>query len=436
MSPGKDQEYFSDGLADELISDLARIPDLRVTARTSSFQFKGKSDDLRSIGRQLNVRSILEGSVRKDADRLRITVQLINVQDGFHVWSETYDRKTSDIFAVQEEIARSVANALRVTLLPGRVYSPKPTSPEAYSAYLQGRYSQSTGDWQRASGYYQQAVRLDPSFAPAWAWLGSVYYSLANTATIPQQEGFQKSREAVQQALKLDPESADAHRVLGSIKLSWDWDWSGADAELRRALELEPNNVYSLSSGMAVSLLFGRCADALEFARRGVELNPMRAGGYNTLATALWECGNLDDTVSALKKVLELDPKSRRCHYRLGKAYYYQGKFPDALAQMEQETDPMNRLLGLTLVYHKMGDQQESDAALQGLVERYQVGSSFQIAEAYACRGEPDNALRWLQTAYDRHDSGLAGIKIAWCFRNIQSDARYQRFLRKMNLPQ
>jgi eukaryotic-like serine/threonine-protein kinase len=438
MSAGKDQEYFSDGLADELINNLARIPEVRVTARTSSFQFKGRNEDLRSIGQKLNVASILEGSVRKDADRVRITLQLINVLDGFHVWSETYDRGTSDIFAVQEEIARSVANALRVTLLPGRVYSPRATNPQAYNAYLQGRYFQQRGtteDIRRAAGYYQQALSLDPNFPPAWAWLSSAYSVLANSGDIPTQQGYQKSREAVEHALRLDPQSADAHRVLGNIKLDWDWDWSGAEVEYRRALELEPNSIGVLSSMARVSYLFGRCTDALLFARRTVELDPMRASTHVSLAGAIWNCGNLEDAIAVAKKALELNPKGRFHHYRLGKMYYQQGKFPESLEMLEQETVPAFRLLGLTLLYDKMGERQKSDAALQELVDKYHADSAFQIAEAYACRGEADNTFRWLQTAYDQHDPGLVVIKVTTCFNNVQGDPRYQRFLQKMKLP-
>ncbi len=439
MSPTKDQEYFSDGLADELINDLAKIPEMRVTARTSSFQFKGKNEDLRSIGQKLNVTSILEGSVRKDADRIRITVQLINVRNGFHIWSETYDRNITDIFAVQEEIARSVANELRVTLLPGRIYSPKPTTPEAYNAYLQGRSFQqknTTEDIEKAAGYYRQAIGLDPSFAPAWAWLGSAYYQLAGRASIPTEQGFQKAREAAEQALKLDPQSADAHRVLGNIKLMWDWDWHGADVELRRAVELEPNNVYNLSANSTVSLILGRCTDALQFARRSVELNPTRAAGYTNLSVVIWNCGNLDEAVAVQKKALEMNPNAMWAHYTLGKMYYQQGKLPEALAMIEQEVNPGYKLLGLTLVYDKMGERQKSDAALQELIDKYRKDYALQIAEAYGCRNESDNAVRWLQTAYDQHDTGLNGLTQIWCFRSIESDPTFQRIRKKMNLPE
>ncbi len=436
MSAAKDQEYFSDGLADELINNLAKVPEVRITARTSSFQFRDKNEDLRSIGQKLGVATILEGSVRKDADRIRITVQLINVQNGFHIWSETYDRKASDIFAVQEEIARSIASALRVTLLPGRVYSPKPTNPEAYNAYLQGRYAHSTSDLEKAAGYYQQAIGLDPKFAPAWAWLGSAYYQLAYLGAIPQQQGYQQSREAAQQALRLDPDSADAHRVLGHIKLNWDWDWSGADAEYRRALELEPNSVYNLSASSFSALILGRCSDALQFARRSVELNSMRASAYISLTAAIWTCGNLDDAIAAQKKALEINPKGLAYHYSLGKAYYDQGRFSESLAQMEQEAHPVFRLLGLTLVYDKIGERQKSEAALQELIDKYHADAAFQIAMAYACRGEAENAFRWLQTAYNQHDAGLPEITTSTCFNSLHGDSRYQELIQKMKLPQ
>ncbi len=259
---------------------------------------------------------------------------------------------------------------------------------------------------------------------------------MANTARIPQQQGFQQSREAAQQALRLDPESADAHRVLGAIKHYWDWDWSGADAEYRRALELEPNSVYNLLASSQLALDIGRCSDALQFARRSVELNPMRAGSYNFLAEVIWTCGNLDDAIAAQKKALELNPKGSFYRYRLGKQYYQQGKFPESLALMEQEAHPAFRLLGLALVYDKTGERQKSDAALRELIDKYHADSAFQIAEAYACRGEADNAFRWLQTAYNQHDSALAAIKTFVCFNSVHGDSRYQELVQKMKLPQ
>jgi len=239
LSPDKDQEYFSDGLAEELLNNLVRLQGLHVAARTSSFQFKGKSEDVHEIGKNLNVNTLLEGSVRKQGQRLRISEQLINVADGFHLWSDTYDRDVTDIFAVQEEIARSVAGSLKLTLLGNKIPAPRPTSVEAYNAYLQARYLHARPtkeNLEKALAYYEQTVKLDPKYAPEWAALSRAH-SIHAAAYGPLQE-ISSARDAANRALILDPALAEAHAAIGEIKLDYDWDWAGADAAYQRALAL------------------------------------------------------------------------------------------------------------------------------------------------------------------------------------------------------
>ena len=281
MSPEKNQEYFSDGLAEELLNSLAKIQGLRVAARTSSFQFKGKTEDLRTVAEKLNVSTILEGSVRTQGGRVRITAQLIKVSDGFHLWSETYDRELRDIFAVQEDIARAVAGSLQVALLGEKAASPaKGTNVEAYNAVLQGRYfydRRGKENLERAVGYFEQAIKLDPNYAPAWAGLANVRLSQTAGGDLPIQEGNSKAREAADRALTLDRNLAEAHLADALIKLRYDWDWSGADIAVQRALALEPGNAAALDRAGYLACTLGRFDEALQLHRRAAALDPLRS---------------------------------------------------------------------------------------------------------------------------------------------------------------
>ena len=245
LSTDKDQEYFADGLAEELLNVLAKNPKLQVTSRTSAFSFKGKEVDIKTIAEKLNVTHVLEGSVRKAGNQLRITAQLIEVETDSHLWSQTYDRQMENIFAVQDEIAGSVAGALKVALEGGQTPKAQQTNPEAYNAYLQGRYfydRRSKEDLEKAIGYYEQALQIDPNYARAWAGLSEVHSAQADCGYVPVDEGYAKARKEAEKALELDPNLAEAHAQMGWIKMNYDWDWSGADAAYKRALELEPAN--------------------------------------------------------------------------------------------------------------------------------------------------------------------------------------------------
>jgi TolB-like protein/cytochrome c-type biogenesis protein CcmH/NrfG len=440
MSSDKEQEYFSDGLAEELLNHLAKIPGLRVVARTSSFQFKGKTEDLRAVGEKLNVGTILEGSVRKEGKKVRITAQLIKAADGFHLWSETYDRELSDIFAVQEEIARSVAGSLKVALLGGKpaLQSAQGTNTEAYNAYLQGRYfsqRSSKDNLEKSIGYYEQAVKLDPKYAPAWVELAVVRTDQAGRAYLPVDEGWRRSREAAERALALDANLAGAHAAIGLIKLEYDWDWTGADASFQRALALEPGNATVVWGAAYLAATLGRFEEAKELAHRAVELDPLGVWARYGLAIHAWSDGRLDEAVAAFKKVLELNPEFPSAHAFLGRVYLAQGHPQEALAEMERDTEAVWRLYGEALAYHALGRKPQSDAALGQLVAKYRVESAFQIAEVYAFRGEADRAFEWLERAYVQRDSGLPWIKGDPPLKSLERDPRWAAFLKKMRLP-
>ncbi len=439
MSSEKNQEYFSDGLAEELLNDLAKIPGLRVAARTSSFQFKGKNEDLRTVGEKLNVGAILEGSVRKQGSRVRITAQLIKVGDGFHLWSETYDREMNDIFAVQDEIARSVAGSLKVALLGKKTAMPSAqgTNADAYNAYLQGEYflkRHGKENLEKSLGYYEQAIKQDPGYAPAWVGLAAARSDQADRGYLPVEEGYGKAREAAERALALDANLAEAHAAMGGIKLSYDWDWTGADASYQRALALEPGNAKFVRNAGMLAKTLGRFDEALAQDRRAVELDPLSAATHNNLGNHAYYAGRPEEAAAALKKALELNPEFPGSHNSLGQVYLAQRHPQEALAEMEREPGPELRLQGQALAYHALGRKKESDAALAELIKKYQADAAFQIAEVYAFRGEADRAFEWLERAYAQRDSGIAEMKGDPLLKSLERDPRYAAFLKKMRL--
>ena len=440
MSSDKEQEYFSDGLAEELLNDLAKIQGLRVAARTSSFQFKGKTEDLRTVGEKLNVGTILEGSVRKEGSRVRITAQLIKTGDGFHLWSETYDRELSDIFAVQDEIARSVAGSLKVALLGRKTAAPsaRGTNAEAYNAYLQGQYfyeRNNRENLEKAIAYYEQAMKLDLGYAPAWVGLARARSSQADEGYLSAAEGYPKAREAVERALALDANLAEAHAAMGHIKMVYDWDWAGADASYQRALALEPGDAAIVWGAAQLASTLGRFEEAIALDRRAVELDPLRVATRGSLGSDAYSAGRLEEAAADFKKVLELNPESPGAHARLGEVYLAQAHPQEALAEIEREPEPTRRLFGLALAYHALGRKAAADAALKEYVAKYHADWAYQIAELYSFRGEVDRAFEWLERAYAQRDPGLAAMKRDSLLKSLARDPRYAAFLKKIRLP-
>lgn len=439
MSPAKDQEYFADGLAEELLNKLAKIPKLKVVARTSSFQFKGKNEDLRVIGEKLNVVTILEGSVRKEGDRVRVTAQLIKVSDGFHLWSESYDREMTDILAVQDEIARSVAGALKVTLL-GQQAAPgsKPAgNVEAYNAYLQGRYFYEQGGkegWARAASSYEEALRLDPEYAPAWAGLAETRDSQAGQGSMPMVEGYRQARMAAERALALDPNLADAHAALGLVQRNWDWDWPGAEASFGRALALEPENAKVLMRATDLNRTLGRFEESLMLGRRAVEIDPLGVWAHQSLGQTSFYVGRLEEAEAVFQKALELAPENPIVRTGLAWVYLAQARPQQALALATEERERFWQLYMLALAHQALGQKKESDAALAEMIEKDRDTAAFQIAEVYAFRGEADRAFEWLERAYAQRDPGCALVKGDPLMKNIERDPRYAAFLKKMRL--
>jgi adenylate cyclase len=440
MSAGKDQEYFADGLSEELLNLLAKLPELRVIGRTSSFQFKGQNEDLRAIGEKLNVAHILEGSVRKSGNKVRITVQLVKAADGYHLWSETYDRTFDDIFAVQGDIASEVVKALKLTLLGTALTTrSKPLDSEAYNLALQGRFfleRRSQKDFERAVEYFRQALEHDPEYAPAWAGLSMAYSNKADFGLMAAADGYRQAREAAEKALALDPQLTDAHLAMGWMQRSYYWDWEAADASYRRVLALEPGNALALRHAGIQALTLGRWDEAIDLTNKAIERDPLRPNSYYNLGLALQAVNRDTEAEAAIRKALELDPGGAFGHMALGRALLLQGKTDAALQEMQQETDEGWRLSGLPLVFHALGRRSESDAALSDLKSKYAEDSAYQIAGVHAFRGEADLAFEWLERAYAQRDGGVSEIKPDRLMRGLTGDPRYRALLRKLKLPE
>ncbi len=397
LSDDAENEYFSDGLSEELLNVLAQNRGLRVAARSSSFQFKGKNKELKDIGKQLKVSTILEGSVRKSGNRVRISTQLVNVADGFQLWSETYDRELNDIFAVQDDIANSVSEALKVKLLGAKTPGAKSANAEAYNAYLQGRYftdRRSQEDLKKAIQYYEQALKSDPGYAPARVGLAVVEYRQAGWGYVQVDDGYRKAREEVEKALKLDPNLAEAHAALGWIKSHYDWDWTGADASYKRAMELEPGNANVVRQAAGLAATLGRFEETIALDHRAAELDPLSVTVHYYSGIHAYYAGKLADAEAAFRKALELNPEYPAARASLSVVYLLKSQPEKALAEMQREPEPFWRLYGLVLAYHAAGKKKEADTSFAELIQKYQDIGAIQIAEVHAFRGEIDRSHR------------------------------------------
>jgi len=452
MSRDEENEYFADGLAEELLNVLSKIRGLRVASRTSAFSFKGTKVDIPTVAQKLNVATILEGSVRKSGKRVRITAQLIQVATDSHLWSETYDRELEDIFAVQDDIAQSVVKELRSALLgekpdasaseavKAEVHAAakgRGENVEAYRLYLQGRFFEdrlTRDDTAKGLEYYRQALDLDPEYALAWAGLSRAYATQAGNSWLPIADGFSKAREAAERALQLAPDLAEAHAALGEILMFYDWKWHEADTLLRRALELAPGNARIMRSNAILAGFLGRLDETIALLRRAAALDPLAVPVHRSLVRWCYCAGRLEEAEAAMKKALELNPHGGQTRHYLGLVRLQQGRLDEALEAFQQEGHDTFRRLGLTLAQHARGLPAESDAALKELTDKDPEGSAYEIAEGYAYRNEADLAFQWMERAYAQHDPGLISMKVDPLLHRLHDDPRWQPFLEKMGL--
>jgi TolB-like protein/Tfp pilus assembly protein PilF len=424
MSEKHDQEYFGDGIAEEILNLLVKIPNLKVIGRTSSFQFKGKNDDLRRIGMTLGAAYVVEGSVRKAADQVRVTAQLINTHDGVHLWSATYDRSVSNVIVVQDEIAASLTRALQLEVV-ARPHEP-PHSAEGFNQ----------AGFEEAAAYFRQSLKLDPQFAGAAEALARVLLDEASWGFVSPQIGFARTRDAATAALALDPNSALAHAVLGSIHTWHDWDWAASERELRTAVALAPNDPVVLFFSAEGRLAVGHWDDATRLYSESRSLDPLLASVYQESGWTLLRMGRLLDAESAFRRGLEISPTYVGLHHDLGTCLLLEGKLDAALSEMQREVPIGGRSAGLAVVYHAMRRNAEADREVANLEADHSHDMAFPIAEVHAYRGRTQAALEWLDRAYAQRDIFLWLIKGDPLLKSLAGNPRYTAFLRKINLPE
>ncbi len=435
MSADPENEYFADGLTEELLNVLARNPELKVTGRTSSFAFKGKQEDLREIGKKLGVGTLLEGSVRKAGNRLRITAQLVNTDDGFHLWSETYDRVLEDIFAVQDDIAQAVAAAMNVTLL-GKSASVQTSVPESYALVLRANQwanQMSKSGLAAAAELYDKAIALDQNNAPAWAGkarahLNQSFYGHADVAAAIRQ-----AKESAHQALELDSELAEAYTILGMINIAIEYQFEEAGIAFRLARALAPNNSRILTGVAIYEGVMGNFDEAIDLAKRATELDPLDPEAFLHRGRISYWATHLDEAASSIQHALELSPGITSAHLILSWIYQSQGKLDEALSMAQKEESAGYRDCGIAIAHHLLGNTEEADRALEILLT---AGNewAYQFAAVYSTRKENDKAFEWLNRSVELHDAGVPLTAVHPLLANLHSDPRWPLFLEKIGL--
>jgi len=445
MSPQGDQDYFCEGMAEELINALTQIEGLRVVARTSAFQFKGKNLDVREIGGQLGVSTVLEGSVRKAGNRIRVTAQLVSVADGYHLWSEKYDREMEDIFSIQDEISLAIVNKLKVRLLgeeKHKLLKRYTKNLDAYNLYLQGRWfwNKRTGEGlKKAIEYFSQAIERDPLYALAYSGMADSWNALPSFGSLSPQETYPRAKDAAVKALEIDDTLAEAHASLGQIKTEYEWDWAGAEVELKRAIELNP--AYASAHQWYCALLtdLGRFEEAIEEGKRAVELDPLSLIISLDFAQTLGISGQQDAAVQIVQRIIEMDPTFPYVHFFLGMGHFRKSMYEEALTEFRKEQEVFTGLkvmvkqwVGIT--YARMGKRDKAQEVLDELLEessRVYIPSSS-IARLYAELHENERSFQWLERAYEEHDMWLRYIGVVLFPEAFRSDPRFKAFLKKM----
>src|SRR6059058_3762462 len=432
-------EYFSDGLSEELIAALAQIRELKVIGRSSSFRFKERKEEPKTIGEKLGVSTLLEGTVRKQGDRVRIVAELINAADGIELWTRTFDRELKDIFAVQQEIAAAVASSLKVTLLGLDERSsaiPATKNTEAHNAYLLGHYyfqRRNLEDYRKAVSHYDEAIRLDPNYALAYAERSEAW-TLIGDLTGEVKTAWATAREDGEKAVAIAPGLAEAHAALGWVHFFTEWKFAEGLSELKRAKELSPTNPTANDLLARVIVYLGKLDEAEEQARQAVESDLLAFPAQNNLGRVLWFEGKLDEADAIARKAAELQPtaaSSRRWQVLVA---IQRGDSETALREAQLEPDESYRRFELAVAQFARGDRKAADAALADLIAHDQ-GLDYQVAQVYAVRGEKEKAFEWLQIAFDNHDTGMLALLVDPLLRGLSDDPRYKALVARMNFP-
>jgi len=450
MSPQKDQEYFCDGMTEELINRLSNIRELKVPARTSAFVFKGKAEDIRDIGRKLDVQTVLEGSIRKIDNQLRVTAQLVSITNGFHLWSETYNRELKDVFSIQDEIASTIADKLKITLLSNekaRLVKHSTENLEAYNLYMLGRYflerAITEENFNKVMGYFEQALTKDRSYALAYAGQATCLSLLFLSGYLAPKEGYPKAIGAAKKALELDEELAEAHASLGYLKMLFDWDLASAGDEFKRALKLNPGSIDIYLPYSMYLVLMGRFDDAIAGLKRAVELDPASPANYVYLGEWGYQmAGRYDESIVQIKKGLDMDPNILFGQLCLATIYALKGMSREAIAQADKvlsawpAAEDVMILSFLGWAYAVSGGQEKARNLLNRMLDlrtrRYV--DAYLIGDVYAGLGEKDKAFEWLNKAYEEHSGQVIFIKADTWIKNLRSDPRYEAILKKIGL--
>ncbi len=439
LSEKKDQEYFSDGLSEELIERLAQTPDLRVIARTSSFQFKGKDEDMRSIGVKLGVANLLRGSVRLSGNTLRVTAQLFKAADGSRLWSGSYDREMGDIFKVQDSIAASVITALQATM--AKIASSTPfqsANMEAYNAFLRGAYLGNRGakdDLQRALTAFEEAIRLDPGYTRAWIGIANVYNQQGLAGSMQPLKAYDEGHRAIDRALMIQPNSAAAYVTLSDLEWNYRFDFEKSREDLRRAHDLDPASTADNDYEAYEAQFAGDFDKSIELFRQMTQRDPLNVFRWYQFAVTLWSAGRLTEAEHVMQRVLELNPGYAYAYCTLGELLLEEHKPDAALTVMRQETDQDSRWCTTEALW-ALGHRQEADALLAQATATYAKSQAYEFAGSYALRGDKDAAFLWLTRAYDNREPALTLMSVDPVMRNLRGDPRFTTFLRKLKLPE
>ncbi len=445
MSNDTEQQYFCDGMAEDIINDLAHLEDLQVVARTSSFAFQDKNLDIREIGKKLGVHSIVEGSVRKAGNRLRITAQLINVANGYHLWSERYDRELEDVFAIQEEISNSIVNALKIELT-GEGDSPvvkrSTNNLEAYDLYLKGRYfwnTRQSGGMEKAKHHFEKAVEIDPTYALAYAGLADYYNIMGFYAYSSPKESLPKAKQAALKALEIDDTLAEAHSALAFAKWIFDWDMESAEREFKRAIELNPN--YSTAHMWYSNFLVtsGRSEECFTEIEKALTLDPLSHTIQACSGSMFYFAGQYDRAISQCTNTLDMDPNFTLARHILTLTYEQQLKYAEAIEEgvkIRKDFDSPQAIASLGYAYARSSKIDEATQLLNELINLSQKKyvSSYHVAAIYTGLNKKEQALVWLEKAVEERSTSLVILKVDPMFDSLHADPRFKEILRKIGL--